>query len=82
MPPMSKNSTEKMAIPSSLFFTFKFYTFQTVQTEIALLKTADQIQQFDISNNTTDPMKLSTSYFLVYKDLLKFFVNKTKPALE
>lgn len=27
-------------------------------------------------------MRLSTSYFLVYKDLLKYFMTKQKPALE
>ena len=45
MPPSSAASREPMQLPSSFFFTFKFYTFQTVQTEAVLLKTAEQIEQ-------------------------------------
>lgn len=48
MPPTALGSSDLMRLPSSLFFTFKFYTFQTVQTEEVLLKTEEQIERGNI----------------------------------
>ena len=56
-----------------------------MQTEQVLLKTTDQIEKGDIGvlqTNTEEPMRLSTSYYLVYKDLMKLYYNKAKPAIQ
>jgi hypothetical protein len=61
---------------------FRFYTFQPVTTEVALLKTAEQIEQGNIGHTVDQPIALSTSYYLVYSELMRLFYNKAKPALE
>ena len=53
------------AIPKSLFFTFKFYTFQAIQTEKANLTTTKSIEEgkFD-----TGALALAKQYYLVQED--------------
>lgn len=48
-----------------------------------LLKTAEQIEKGNIGKQQSDePMRLATSYYLVYSDLVRLFYNKTTPALD
>jgi len=46
-----------------------------------LLKTASQIEQ-GLQKAQDEPIRLATSYYLVYNDLIRLFYNKTKPALD
>ena len=58
------------AIPKSLFFTFKFYTFQAIQTEKANLTTTKSIEEgkFDAG-----ALALAKQYYLVQEDQIRLF---------
>jgi hypothetical protein len=82
MPPQAAGTDKSTQLPSSLVFMFRFYTFQAITTEVALLKTAEQIEQGNIGKELDEPIRLSTSYYLVYSELMRLFYNKAKPALD
>ena len=62
-------STEHQ-LPKDLFFTFKFFTKQTAQTEIAKLHSKD------------GQIKLAQQYYLVLPDTLRLMANSQKPEFE
>ena len=66
------------ALPKSLFFTFKFYTIQHVQTESASLTTTKSIEDGNMEANS---IELAKKYYLVQEDQLRLF-SSGKPAIE
>ena len=59
MPPTLEN------LPKQLYFTFKFYTFQHVQTEAASLTTTKSIEEGKLDVGKID---LAKKYYLVQED--------------
>ena len=53
------------SLPKSLYFTFKFYTFQHVQTEAATLTTTKKIEEGKLDESE---IKLANKYYLVQED--------------
>ena len=53
-------------MPSTLFFTFKFYTFNAVQTEHVLLTTSKDIEESKAS--AQNEIQLAKKYHLVQED--------------
>jgi hypothetical protein len=64
-----------LQVPSSIFFTFSFYTFPDVTSEVLYLKSAQQIESGDLALDGSVPIAPSKQYFLVYKDLLRMLTN-------
>ena len=50
------------SLPKSLYFTFKFYTFQQVQTEAATLTTTKKIEEGELDVGS---IELAKKYYLV-----------------
>ena len=67
------------ALPKSLFFTFKFYTKNVVQTERVSLMTTKSIEAGDMMGPAD--IELAKQYYLVQDDELRLF-NNSKPAIE
>lgn len=65
-----KTPTSGTALPTSLFFTFKFFNNPACQTEPAQLHTSDQA------------IKLATQYYLVLPDTLRLLKQGNKPDFE
>jgi hypothetical protein len=70
-----------LEVPSSLFFTFEFYTFTDVTSEVLYLKTSQQIESGDLKFDDTQNILLNKQYFLIYKDLLRM-VADSNPTIE
>lgn len=66
------------ALPKSLFFTFKFFTFQAIQTEQVNLMTSKAIEDGKIN---VGEIELAKKYYLVQEEELRLF-NQNKPAIE
>jgi len=66
------------ALPKSLFFTFKFYTFQAMQTDHVSLMTTKSIEAGQLN---VGEIELAKKYYLVQDDELRLF-NTSKPAIE
>ena len=66
------------SLPKSLFFTFKFYTFPVVQTELVTLMTTKSIEAGQMRPGE---IELAKQYYLVQDDELRLF-NNNKPAIE
>ena len=61
--PSSWPGGDAPALPSRVFFTFKFYNFDTVETNPVYLRQASDLENDEIAR---DPeMKLATQYYLI-----------------
>lgn len=65
-------------LPKSVLFSFKFYSFDAMQTEPAQLSTIKSIEE---GKAETGEVGLGKKYYLVMEDQLRFF-STTKPAFE
>ena len=66
------------ALPQSLFFTFKFYTFQASQTDHVNLMTSKNIED---GRKSAEKIELAKKYYLVAEESLRLF-SSSKPAIE
>ena len=65
-----------MKLPRSMYFTFKFYTYRQITTDVVVLKTKNDLQNNDFTLVDPEP---STDYFLVPQTQLPFFSQHSVP---
>ena len=66
------------SLPKTLFFTFKFYTYQAVQTDAVNLMTSKNVEEANLDGAQVE---LAKQYYLVKEDELRLF-NSSKSAIE